>query len=174
VRYIFAVLLLISTAAFFGCSSDNSVSGQQGSLRVLLTDAPVDLKQVWVTISAVEVHQTSGSWTSVSQSSKSIDLLTLQNAQDVLTTANLPDGNFTGIRLQISDGHVIEQDNSRCELKVPSDKIEIPVQFDIKQGKTTTVLLDFKGEQSVHVVKTGNNRRCILRPVLLPVSVQQD
>jgi len=171
-RATFLTILAIA-AILAGCSSDNGVSNSNsGMLNVMLTDAPIALAQVWVTITEIEVHQTGGNWRTISTASKSQDLLTLKNTQELLASANLPDGNYTGFRLQVSEGHTVDTQDNTCDLKIPSGKIEVPVVFNIKAGKLTTVVLDFNAEKSVHVTSAGQSEQCILRPVITPSSVE--
>lgn len=163
---ILAFLLFIS-----GCSDDDSVSTRQGNLQLFLTDQPVELQEVWVTITNIEVHKTGGAWIEFDASGESVDLLTLQNREQLLQSAPLEEGKYTGIRLIVSEGHIIDANEERCELKVPSEKIQIPLNFDIENGEETEVVLDFDAKKSIHVVQTGNNERCILRPVIHVTSV---
>ena len=164
-------LLFASFVFLFGCSDDSSVSSRQGVLQLFLTDQPVELQEVWVTITNIEVHKTGGAWIQFDASDENVDLLTLKNREELLQSAPLEEGKYTGIRLLVSEGHIIDSSNERCELKVPSEKIQIPLNFNIENGNETEVVLDFDAEKSIHVVQTGNNERCILRPVILVKSV---
>jgi len=170
-RLLFALIIVF--LAVLGCSSDNSMSNANGgNLQLFLTDKPIDLDQVWVTISEIDVHQTGGAWQPFLQTSKTMDLLTLKNTRSLIGSASLDKGTYTGFRLLVNEGHVIDTSGQRCDLKVPSQKIEVPVNFEIQDQKSTQVVLDFNAEQSVHVTQTGNGEQCILRPVLTTVSVQ--
>ena len=166
-------LLIVSLIFLFGCSDDSSVSSRNGMLKLFLTDQPVDLKEVWVTITSIEVHKTGEAWISFDASGDTVDLLTLQNREQLLQSAPLEEGKYTGIRLLVSEGHIIDADDEHCELKVPSGKIQIPLNFDIENGNETEAVLDFDAEKSVHVVRTGNNERCNLRPVIHVKSVTE-
>ena len=108
--------------------------------------------------------------------SKTLDLLTLKGTEAVLAMGNLQNGHYTGFRFLIDSGNAVQMDGSTCDLKVPSGKVEVPVVFDMSNGKTTKIVTDFNGEQSVHVVvtggKNGKHSKCILRPVLKVMSVQ--
>lgn len=166
------ILLIIACVLLFSaCGDDASTDTRRGSLQLFLTDQPVELKEVWVTITDIEVHRTGEAWIPFAASGDSFDLLTLQDRQTLLESAALEEGKYTGIRFFISEGHVIDQNEERCDLNVPSGKIHIPVNFDIENGEETSILLDFDAAQSVHVIRTGNNARCNLRPVIHPVSV---
>jgi hypothetical protein len=171
------ILIITALVFLFGACSSDSVDDPvapntaRGMLRVFLTDKPVDLNEVWVTITDIEVHKTGGAWIHFAGSNDSIDLLTLEGKQALLEAATLEEGKYTGIRFFVSEGHIIDTEGERCELKVPSGKTHIPVNFDIEQGGETTIVLDFDAEKSVHVVRAGKNERCNLRPVIHPVSV---
>ena len=163
---------------FSACSNDNTVTennmNNQGMLKLSLTDKPITgLKEVWVTITNIEVHKTDGSWISFDATSDSVDLLTLKNREQVLQSHPLDQGSYTGIRLDVSDGHIIESDGSRCDLKIPSSKIHIPFNFKINNGNETDVVLDFNADKSVHVIQTGHNGQCIMRPVIQVKSVNE-
>lgn len=173
--------LFIATVLFLtACSNDNSVmdnnnnNSQMGMLKLSLTDQPINgLKEVWVTITNIEVHKDSGAWISFDATGDSVDLLTLKNREQVLQSHPLDPGSYTGIRLDVTEGHIIESDDTRCDLKIPSSKIEIPLNFKIDQGKETDMVLDFNADKSVHVVETGHNGQCIMRPVILVKSVTE-
>ena len=172
---IMAILVFLSA-----CSDDNSVSNnnnpgsQSGMLKLSLTDKPIDLDEVWVTITNIEVHKTGGNWISFDASGDSVDLLTLENREQVLQSAQLDEGKYTGIRLEVSEGHIIDADGERCNLKIPSGSIKIPLNFNIEAGNETNVVLDFNAEKSVHVVHTGHNEQCIMRPVIHVKSVTEE
>jgi hypothetical protein len=162
-------VLLVSLLFFSACSNDNPVdntNNRTGMLQLFLTDQPINLKEVWVTITEIEVHKTGENWINFDASGDSVDLLTLKNREQLLQSAPLQEGKYTGIRLQVSEGHIVDTDGNRCDLKIPSGKVEIPLNFNIESGKNSEVVLDFSADQSIHVTKTGRNEQCILRPVI--------
>jgi hypothetical protein len=167
-------VLLISLLFFTACSQDNSVdsgNNTSGMLQLFLTDQPINLKEVWVTITEIQVHKTGENWISFDASGDSVDLLTLKNREQLLQSAPLEQGKYTGIRLEVSDGHIVDTDGNRCDLKIPSGKVEVPLNFNIEAGKNAEVVLDFSADKSIHVTKTGHNEQCILRPVIQVKSV---
>ena len=175
---ILSLMVFLSVMLYIGCKGDDAASNSNdrgpntGMLRLYLTDLPFEAKEVWITFSEVEVHQTGGGWQSFEDSEQTLDLLTLENTTELVALGPLETGKYTGLRFQISEGHVIDLEDERCDLKVPSNKIHVPVNFEIQEGGTTSVTLDFDAEKSVHVVRRGNNESCILRPVVKPVSVE--
>lgn len=151
-----------------GCGSET----RQGSLELYLTDQPLDLRSVVVTMSEIEIHPTSGPWQTFFQGPVTMDLMTLQGTQALLAMNNVPDGKYTGFRLRIQSGYVVDTTGQRCDLEVPSDKVDVPVVFEVQQGHVTRIVADFDGRASVQVVQTGGSRRCLLRPVITPKSVE--
>jgi hypothetical protein len=166
-KWIWVILALVLA----GCAGDDPLESRRGTLQLFLTDQPADVKQVWVTIAQIEVHQTGGAWIPVSAAADTIDLLTLRNRVILLESAPLEEGKYTGIRFSISEGHLIDANDSRCDLKIPSGKVQIPVNFEVESAAGTDIVLDFDAARSVHVTRTGNGRDCILRPVIHAVSV---
>src|SRR3990172_6754073 len=150
------VMVLFS---LFGCKDNGSVSRSEGVLQLFLTDKPAKLEKVNVTIGEIDIHQTGGPWKVFLQSTKTFDLLELKNTQALLAMGDLPDGMYTGLRLRVQSGQVLWTDGQTCELTVPSDKIQVPVVFEIQKGALTKVVLDFDAEESVHVIRTGDNQR---------------
>jgi hypothetical protein len=152
-----------------------------GTVALELTDAPPDLatlKQVNVTIRAVEVHVAGGSsaaddegaadksapddkesWQTVTENAGTFDLLALQNDVTApLGEIDLPDGKITQIRLHIDpDGknEVIQADGQTCALdltNVDSTGIKINQAFkalDVPQGGRLKVVVDFDIKESV-------------------------
>jgi len=51
----------------------------------------------------------------------------------------------------------------------------IPTPFEVKEGGTISILLDFDAEKSVKITKTGgDNPRYLLRPVIKLVSIENN
>jgi hypothetical protein len=74
---------------------------------------------------------------------------------------------FIQIELDESQSNVIE-DGVMKSLQIPSEKIKVLGGFEVKDGETTTVLLDFDAEKSL--VLRGNGE-WLLKPVILLADV---
>lgn len=138
-----------------------------GTLTILLTDAPVQLKELNVTIDKVQVHMEGGgneTWTTLpfvgDVSQVSVNLLTLQNVTKDLSVGQVSAGNYTMIRLGIVSASVTYADGTTEAVRVPSGNINIIVHFEVKAGGTTKVLIDMTSD-FVAISHSGN-----LRPVL--------
>lgn len=161
------------------CGDNTIAPDNKGILRILLTDKPLDnVQNVYVTISAIEVHRSAKSGgdeekISLPPPASPIDLLALQGKEELLSSYSLDDGHYTHIKLSISEGTVVLDTGEECKLTIPSGKVLIPVPFTIEEGKLTGVKLDFDTEKSVKITQTGGaNPKYILRPVIKVVSVQ--
>lgn len=164
-------------------------AGGEGNFKILLTDAPIDEKlgkvveSVNVTIEKVSVRKKgdaeekeddnsgkeSAGWVTVTEESKAVNLLELQN--DVTTTlgnAELEAGEYTEIRVQVSEENTIvfENDTTEYDLKIPSGSssgIKIKTSFEITDEEQTEVILDFDAADSVSAIDADQYR---LSPVI--------
>jgi Domain of unknown function (DUF4382) len=179
------VLALISPACV---GSATSPSGT-GTLEVLLKDAPFsDAKALLVTFTTVSAHLTGGDFKTVPfascASSRTCDLKRLTGAQDVLGTGPLPTGHYTDVRLVVASATIYFEATSSgspcaatiggltgrtASLTIPSGDLRLNREFDVKSNSTTTMLLDFDGDQSV---KDTGNGSYVMTPVINVVSVQ--
>jgi len=161
------------------CGDDATGPNNNGVLRILLTDKPLDnVQNVYVTISSIEVHRSAkeggdAETISLPAPASPLDLLALQGKEELLSSYSLDDGHYTHIKIMVSEGTVVLDTGEQYELTIPSGKISIPVPFTIEDGKLTAVKLDFDAEKSVKVTQTGGaDPKYILRPVITLVSVQ--
>lgn len=139
-----------------------------GTLIVLLTDAPVDLEHLNVTIDSFSVLNESDKIDlplSGGRNETSFDLLALQNITETISTAQIPAGNYTKMRMGIKEANATFLDGSWIPLRVPPEHIDIIVHFEIKNGSSTVVLIDMQADW-VAISKSGN-----LRPVFKVKSV---
>lgn len=176
-----------------GPTSGTGTSGSTGfgTLSVAIKDSPfVDAKAVLVAFSEVSAHMsgsdgTDGEWKtlwSAAGDTRTCDLKNLVAATDVLGIATLPEGHYTQLRLTAPSAtiYLTETTTVKCaltstlsmtggiEVSVPSSTLKLNRQFDVINGGTTTILLDFDGDKSIH--QTGNGK-FMMTPVIGVVSV---
>jgi Domain of unknown function (DUF4382) len=163
------------------CSGSGSVSvADRGRLEIRLTDAPLDLAGVAgvdVTIDAVTVYpgveEMDGTETApivIMDHPATFDLLTLTGgASTLLASADLPSGFYQRIRLSITAASLRFDDGHAVDLKIDSNKVDIPIRFQVMVNDTATVTLDFQADASVQVNGTASGTY-ILRPVVTPVA----
>jgi hypothetical protein len=155
-----------------------------GTIEVRVTDAPPDeeVTAILVTVSAVEVHravaeqeqeqegegeqnqeqeqeqQEQGEWLplSIIEGAGSFDLLEIKGLEEVLAVEELEAGKYTQIRVTVERVEVTLGGGEPVEAKVPSGELKFVRPFDVVEGETTVLLLDFDAEKSVTVTGTGN------------------
>ncbi len=160
-----ACILVVSSSFFTGC-----ISNEKGTLTLKITDAPGDLNisKALVTISYVEVHiaaggnNSSAEWVTVINESQQFDLIQLVNVTDILASTLLDVGIYTQIRLHIAEA-LVTIDDIQYDLEIPSKTVKLVCQFIIEPENTTTLILDFDIQESVH--KTGSDKY-ILQPTI--------
>ena len=171
-RNLIALSTLLVLAA---CASDPGSAGQSGDIEIRLVDAPnLDVTQIVVTITKVEAH-VGGSWQTLSSTTKTVDLLTLQGGTfALLGVTTLPAGKITQFRLYVTDAgpnYVVTPDTKQHPLTVPSGDesgIKLKADVDVAPCSQGSLTLDFDGHNSIftHPLGSGAGDEWILRPVI--------
>ena len=183
---------LIASGLALACGASKTQNQQttspptagHGQLALSLVDAPAtEVKELWVTITGVNVHHSASGWEPVEMSETPlvIDLLKLQDSALALGLVDLAPGTITQVRLVVDPGpesnYVVlpddtdgdDTDNPRVPLKVPSGAqsgIKIHGPWEITECNRTTLTLDFDGHKSIWYHPTGQGDLWILRPVI--------
>jgi len=158
-------ILLISLSLLSGCIEQPQA---KGTLELKITDKPGDLNitKAWINISTIQVHKsgnnTTAGWTTIIEDAKDFDLIQLRNITEYLGKENLTVGNYTQIRFNINKANVTI-DNVVYNLTIPSKTIKLIKPFNITEGETTTLILDFDVNESI--TETGNNKY-MLKPTV--------
>jgi len=186
-KYILNTSFSILIALFISnCSS--STDSKNGTLRVLLTDAPASYESVNVIFSEISAHIDSA-WVNVMVDPTNIDLLQYSNGETfLLASEDIDPGHYTQIRLKIDSAYVVK-DGMMHELSVPSGAktgLKFGPQFTINEGSTYTLVIDFDASKSVkrngqgytlhpHIrviaqAGSGSISGTILNPTAMPVA----
>src|SRR5262249_48470882 len=184
-----AWLLIVTAVTPIACGKSSTSPTGMTTLNVMMKDTPfTDAKALFVTFSTVSAHLSGGDFMTLpftgGASSRTCDLKKLTSAQDVLGTGPLATGHYTQVRVVVSSA-VVYFDNaaggSACaatiaapggasaNVTVPSGEVKLNREFDVSAATTTTMLLDFNGDQSVR--QTGNGQYS-MTPVIAVASVQ--
>ncbi len=117
-----------------------------------------------VTIDSVSVHGSGGDWVTLSSAPKTFDLLGLNanGSEQLLADANVSNGTYQQIRLEISSVMVTDANGTHAA-KLPSGELRLVGPLVVGGNSTSTVTLDFLANESLHM--TGNGEY-ILAPVL--------
>ena len=84
---------------------------------------------------------------------------------------------YTMIRMHIVEGFEFTNATSSIKgsqsfaIRVPSEKINIPIEFEIKAGETTTVILDIMADAEWRMTIANNpahNLNPVIKPIVIP------
>ena len=168
-----ALLLLGACTSSTNPLSDKGQAqqGRQGTFTILITDAPLEADQVLVNYREIAVHKTGGGFETIWTGTKTMDLIALRDKEELLLDAPLTAGFYTQIRFVIDSGQVVVEGKT-YPLDVPSAEVKIVTNFQVQEGGTTRLVLDFDAEKSIHVTSAGKkNDKYILRPVIKVKSI---
>ena len=195
----FVLLLGISLIFLAGCVSDlvvpendlnspetegssnyeNPVEGLgtgKGTLKIYLTDAPGDYKEVNINISRIEGHiaveDEEGYWEVLMEwpDGLEVDLIELEDVSILLASLELEPNKYTQLRLFLMGGEgdawLVLEGSEGPEGPTSTELLEIPSvyqtgiklnrPFEIVAGSITKLTIDFDAEKSV--IKTGNGK----------------
>jgi len=141
-----------------------------GTLVIKITDAPADLRHLNMTIDSFEVRNETGDWIEVPIEGGriSFDLLKLGGVTMDAAIGHLEQGIYNMVRMHVVEG--LEFTNATSTeigvdpfaLRVPSEKFKILVNFEIKAGGTTILILDIQ----VDTINIASNPEHNLKPVI--------
>ena len=149
-KYILKTSIFVLLVLFLSnCST--STDSKNGTLRILLTDAPANYESVNVIFSEISAHIDSA-WVNVMVDPTNIDLLQYSNGETfLLASEEIDPGHYTQIRLKIDSAYVTI-DGMTHELSVPSATktgLKFGPQFTINEGSTYTLVIDFDANKSI-------------------------
>jgi hypothetical protein len=176
----FAVLAVIALGVT-GCGGGggSATSAASGSVSVNITDAPIDgASEVKVVFTGLELHQASGSTTTIDFSTpKSIDLIKLQQGVTGALTdeSAVPAGNYDWMRLKVlasknsqGESYIKLLSGEQYPLWIPSGAetgLKLNRPFTVAQGSITRLILDFDLRKSI-TAPPGQDPNYIMRPTL--------
>lgn len=140
-----------------------------GKLTILITDKPVTLKTLNLTIDWAKIKGEDEKWLdlNLTETPFYFNLLDLQGVQTTLCDENeIPAGNYTMIWMHVLTANATNiEDEYLGELRVPSNVIKVLLHphLQLESGEEATVLIDLEPEDlnSIAISKTLN-----LRPVV--------
>ena len=177
------------------CSGSPTDPSRSGNLRLMITDTPFeDATALHVTFTEVKAHRDDGAqeWLSVpfagGSTTRTCNLKKLEGPFDLLGVASLEAGQYTQLRLVVDSARIYFGGTPTGEaacgatlaapggsggtsqaLEIPSGEVKLIQPFTLASNGTTTIELDFDGNQSVR--QTGNGRY-MMSPVIKILSVK--
>jgi len=154
---ILIAVLIIGGIAFAGFTFPAlrlpSTVSNKGQLTIKITDKPVELKHLNITIDKLSIQKSDGnteSWIDlelIGGKPVYFDLLVLQNVSLTLSKTEIPPGNYTMIKMHVLAANATYPDGSTIELnKVPSENIKVILKphLIMKAGGAITITIDLE------------------------------
>jgi len=173
------ILVLLGFSIFLAACGGGGSSGPEGpgtgTVALLLTDMPSEeLDEINLTVVEAILIGGEGQQELFSDADNpiKIDLLDLENFSLPIAFEDVPAGEYTKLRLRISDLLLVEYvpDGPDAEYRpaLPANgKIDLlhPGGFEVLPGRTLVIELDMDANKSFHIVETGNSKYR-MRPVV--------
>jgi len=189
-KWKFALLAVLPVFFMAACDADeNTMDGENGKLRLYMTDAPIDtdgIKNVFITFTEIQYHTQGGEWSTFDEFDEPVklDLLELTRGEtELLGFFEMDPGTYTQIRFMLDapdrgqgppttpGSYLVFEDDSTTPLFVPSggqSGYKAVGQFVVPANGVAEVTADFDVRRSV--VRAGNSGRYILKPVIRLIS----
>ena len=133
-----------------------------------VNDSPATGQEAAKESNDTDANEVTAQWDTIVDSPHTYDLLQLvNNPTQVFAGKTLTAGKYTQIRLEVSKTIITFKDGSTANVTVPSNRFYWVRSFDIVQGKTTTLTLDFNAAQTISQDGQG---KYIIAPVAKVVS----
>jgi uncharacterized protein DUF4382 len=142
-----AAVVLIVIVAVGGAAAYFLLSRPTGTLQIKVTDAPTPgLSDIYLSITDITLQGEGNSSTTFHLNATTIDILKLTNVTELIGSHNIPVGNYTMIRFNVTSATGTINGVNQT-LTVPSGEFKVVVhpQIEIAAGKTTVVVLDITG-----------------------------
>jgi len=157
------------------CSSDGPTSPSTGILAVQLTDGPTDLlAEINVYITGLTVKHSDAPTERIADDIGLVDLLSLRDATQLLATVGVEPGFYNHIHVEFDQdlSNVVELvTGMEMPLQIASEEIKVLGGFEVVEGGTTTILLDFDAEASI---RQRGNGEWLLVPVIVQANVESE
>ncbi|MEJ2253153.1 MAG: DUF4382 domain-containing protein [Nitrospirota bacterium] len=173
-RFLAVLGMLLALGLLFSCGggdgTGSGVTGQTGSVAVLMTDGPADMySAINVTITRIVLLSDTMPQEVIFSGEKTVNLLDLRDDLVLVTLdSSVPAGTYDKIRLEINNVEILDTGSVpvESEIRPSTGKIDLNPRgrFSVAPGETLTVGLDFDAEKSLHIFK--NPRKIIFRPVI--------
>jgi len=148
-----------------------------GTVQIRASDPPSpDAESVLVEVESIEIHRAAGAdseWISIVGEPVTFDLLKVADVQKLLGSQQVPEGTYTQIRFVVA-GTTVIVDGEEHIASVPSGQLKLVRPFQVANGETTLLLLDFDGERSLKVTGSGRYKLEPTVKLLVPDTDEQD
>lgn len=156
-------LITASLMMFWGCGDsdiglDLYMTSDSGATLSADLSATENVTKIEVTLNGLEVHQTSAAaesgWVTLTTPSGSFDLMAIESVENLISSTEITAGTYNQIRFYVNTARVTTASGT-YNAEVPSTKINVAVQFEVKSGDVTEVVLSWDPDASLN--STGTN-----------------
>lgn len=152
-------LVALVGAGCQGNADTGNNSNAQGEVIFSITDAATSLEGVTdirMTVDKIEMHSAADGWITVSNDTKTFDLLALQAAEraELAAQINVATGTYNQINLHVQK-IVVVKNGIEAVAKLPSNELKLNGIFHVNADTTTSVELDILADQSLHLTGKG-------------------
>lgn len=139
----------------------------QGKVIFSITDAAANMRGVTavrLTVDKIEMHSQTENWVTVSNDTKTFDLLALKASAmaKLAAESTVAAGTYNQIRLQVQK-IVVVKNGVESEAKLPSNELKLSGIFKVGANATTSITLDVIADLSLHLTGSG---KFIFAPVV--------
>ncbi len=138
-----AIVLIGSSAAVLFLTENHNT----GKVTMYVKDLPATWAHVNVTFTQVQIHSANGSvgWQNLTlNTTHTIDLAALVNVSALLAEGSVPAGNYTQIRIVVTNATGVMTNGTAVNFKVPSGVLKTTHPFTVTKGDTTKLTLDIR------------------------------
>lgn len=148
---------------------------KQGRLTIQVTDKPVELKHLNLTIDKLSIHKegdNNETWVNLPLTGGTpvyFDLLSLQNVSLTLSDSQIPAGNYTMIKMHVLTANATYLNGTTVELnKVASENMKIILQphLIMTNGGAITILIDIQPDEHNIAVSHSLNLRPVTKAIV--------
>lgn len=162
-----AITFILAMDQLFGLGGTSTAvqPGSTGQVEVRVTASPAN-EEVFsanITVSSVEIHLPDGWSTMKLSNSNTFDLVQVKGLEEVLATANLNQGTYTQVRINISRVEVTLKGGQPKKVKLPSGKLTFTQNFLVTAKNTTVLLFNFDTEKSLNY---SDSEKITFRPII--------
>jgi len=106
---------------------------------------------VFVTIDGIWAHpagQASSGWTSISNQTETIDLVSLQNSSKFLGKGQISSGQYDSVRIELTNVTWVFN-KTTTSLGITSPELQAPVDFTVGTGNPASITLTLTGQEQL-------------------------
>lgn len=165
-------LVMLAVLLIAACGEDPAAPANPGQLAIRLTDAPAqDISSINVLITGLKVKRVGEPERDFAVDAGTVDLLTLEDSSILLGSHAVEAGDYEYIMVELDEMHSsIVVGHLDMSLRIPSAKIKVLGGFEVADGGTTTVTLDFDARDSVQELGNG---AWLMTPIIVIASVDE-